>query len=173
MKKICINKLKELLDYNPETGIFTWKVREDDPQWSGHYAGKIAGSKVKKYIRVAIDDTAYAAHRLAWAIHYGVWPVSILDHINGDGFDNRIENLREASFAQNAANAHRTKLPASGYRGVYRYKKTDKWKAEISYENERHYLGVFDTKEEAHQAYLRASAEIHGEYSAVFKPDPE
>lgn len=94
-------RVRELLVYDYQTGMFTWRVTRGE-----FIAGAVAGSlKREGYWRIGLDGKQYAAHRLAWAYVYGVWPKHGLDHRDRDKTNNRIDNLREATNAQNAQNA--------------------------------------------------------------------
>lgn len=109
----------------------------------------------------------FLAHRLAWAFVFGDFPDSGIDHINGDKVDNRIVNLRLASQSQNMQNLSGTGSGFSGLRGAYFEKLIQKWRAYINVGGSRTWLGCFDTKEEAHQAYLLAKTGLH-----KFSPSP-
>jgi hypothetical protein len=150
----------ELLHYNPETGIFTWLV---SPR-SG-WAGKTAGYDENGYVALKIGATKYKAHRLAWFYIYGEWPSGMLDHINLNKADNRIANLRVVTFQQNAANRPAQYDNASGLKGVHWHKQSRKWRAQANIQGRRTHLGLFDTKEAAHAAYVRAARAIYGEYA--------
>ena len=157
---LSVERLRELLDYSPETGIFTWKI-------GGHgwrRVGVLAGSQsIKGYQTIGIDGREYAAHRLAWLYVHGEWPEGALDHINRDKADNRIANLRPATYSQNRAN--RLGKSASGFKGVYWHKKVGKFQAQIRIEDKRCSLGYFTTAEEAHEAYKTAAIHHFGEFA--------
>jgi hypothetical protein len=93
----------------------------------------------------------------------------VIDHINGDRLDNRIENLRTATYSQNSANAKRHSRNTSGLKGASkRFKNgkwTGRWQASITYQRKQINLGYFDTKEEAHAAYLEAARRLQGEFA--------
>ena len=110
------------------------------------------------YICIRVDNVLYTAHRLAWLYAYGRWPTHQLDHINKDRADNRLCNLREATNAENAQNRKR-RDNKTGYTGVNR--ENNKWKAEIKLNYKTIRLGLFDTPEEAHAAYLSAKHGLH------------
>jgi hypothetical protein len=151
-------RLKELLTYNPETGEFRWSTT---PR-KGVRAGGIAGNILSTGHRIRIDRLEYKAHRLAWLWVYGRWPQDDIDHINGDPTDNRIANLREATDSQNLGNSKRRADNTSGFKGVARSSaKAEKWRAHL----QGQYLGSFDTKEEAHAAYVAKARELYGEFA--------
>jgi len=105
-------------------------------------------------------------HRLSWRIYYEVWPASHIDHINGVRDDNRIDNLRLADPSENAANARRYKSNTLGYKGVHKLT-CGRYKARVQFRGERTLLGVFDTPEEAYEAYVRGAREIQGRFARV------
>jgi hypothetical protein len=126
-----LDYLKEILDYNKETGIFTWKKKLSSKQ----YVGAEAGSMDNKGYRVI-------AYYMATGIDPGRHQI---DHINRDKNDNRYQNLR---LCDNSINAHNR-----GLTGVHFHKATQKWTAVFSFRKVKHYLGLFDTKQEAEEAY--------------------
>lgn len=103
------------------------------------------------------------AHQLAWLYVNGTWPPSQIDHIDGDGLNNKIENLRLANSAQN--NSNRSFNGAVGFKGVYWNKSGKAYRAQIQINGRRIYLGSFATPEEAHEAYVKAAKELHGEFA--------
>ncbi len=145
--------LKRLMSYEPETGAFVWI--------SGLRAGVEAGSwHSRGYKTACIAGRSYKCHRLAWLYVYGVWPADEIDHINGIKHDNRIVNLREATRRQNMQNMVNPKQGnKTGLRGVSPSGR--KFMARISDASQEHYLGLFNTAQEAHQAYLTAKATLH------------
>lgn len=133
--------LKEILDYNPDTGIFTNKVTRNSRAVKG---ANLNPNNENGYGRVAINGERYYLHRLAWFYEYGTWPKNQIDHINGISTDNRINNLREVSSQQNSFN--RTPLNyTSKYKGVC--KENSKWKAQIKINGFSKTIGRFDTEE--------------------------
>jgi hypothetical protein len=153
--------LKELLSYEPETGIFRWKVARTN----SNKVGDIAGYSEGRYWKIGIGKTKHYAHRLAWAMVYGEMPKQHIDHINGDKLDNRIANLRLADKSQNGANRGKQKDNTSGFKGVYWHKQNQGYAAEIRIKNKKHYLGIFDTAIAAHFAYRLAAVQCFGEFA--------
>lgn len=161
---LTAEQLRELLNYNPETGIFTWAV-----QGRNRPVGGVVGSKDHRgYIQASIgtkaDRLRIYMHRAAWAYVHGVWPTHDIDHINHDKSDNRIANLRELTRSlnqQNQIKAHANNK--SGYLGVYANKKGRKqpYIACIFANGRAVHLGAFDTAEEAHAAYVEAKRRLH------------
>lgn len=153
---LTVDRLREVLDYNPGTGIFTWKVNKGRMQ-----AGSVAGSVTKRgYVRIVVDQQWIMAHRLAWLYSYGEWPDEEIDHKNEIKTDNRIENLRPATRLQNTHNVtvlHRHNT--SGFKGVSKYR--HRWRATINNNGKIIVIGDFDTPEEASHAYLTTKTELH------------
>jgi len=163
-------QLLAALDYDPATGIFTWRYRPDRTvQWNGKWAGKPAGSvdtsRSSSGISIRISRRHYKAHRIAWRIIYGKWPLEDIDHINGDPHDNRIENLRLATRTQNSGNMRLARHNTSGFKGVTWAKKPERWQAQIKCHGNHYFLGHFDTPEEAHAAYCQAALRLYGEFA--------
>ena len=158
---ITHDRLRELLDYDPETGVFRWKVAR-----SGMHPGDVAGTpSARGYINIGVSRTRAGAHRLAWFYVHGVWPSKGIDHINGNCADNRIVNLREANQVENLQNSGRRRNNKSGYKGVSWHSKNRKWVAWIAANVTHIYLGRFDNIEDAADAYRRAADQLHGEFA--------
>lgn len=155
-------RLKELFDYNPMTGDFVRKVSRSGPK---AHVGSVAGcDNGQGYIRIYVDGKPYKAHRLAWLYVHGSMPKEI-DHKNLNRSDNRIANLRAVSRGQNRTNCGAYKNNTSGLKGVSLYKPNGKWKAQIQKDGKKLALGYFDTKEEAHSAYVNAASRMFGEFA--------
>lgn len=149
--------LKELLHYDPETGVFTWAVSR-----SGVRIGDVAGClKRNGYRYIGVDGRDYLAHRLAWLYMTGLWPADQIDHINGVKDDNRLVNLREATHLQNHQNRALDVKNTSGFLGVSWHRVTEKWRAYISVGGQQKHLGLFTRPEDAYAAHLTAKAELH------------
>ena len=145
-------RLKELLHYNPETGVFTWKVT-----MRGVKLGSIAGGiSCYKYTQIKLDGVQYKAHRLAWLYMAGGWPDQI-DHINQVRTDNRWLNLRNVTQRENQKNKALRKDNATGLAGVSWHKINKKWMSHIKVDGKRIYLGYFTDKFEAICARLSAN----------------
>lgn len=148
--KLSAERARELLAYDPETGVLTWRVSKGRAK---------AGSRVQGR-QVEVDGSAYLGHRLCWLLHFGVWPTNLIDHINGDPSDNRLANLRDATRECNAENRRRARSGSkSGFLGVS--PAGVKFQARIHARGRSVYLGVFSKPEEAHQAYLTAKRSLH------------
>lgn len=157
--------VRSILSYDPLTGILTWKRREDArPQWNGVFAGKPAGAlHPNGYIIISINNRLYRAHRLAWLIMTGEWPLNEIDHKYRNRADNRWHMLREATHAQNAYNMKRS--PKSGFKGVI-LGPAGRWHAQITYNFRNIFLGSFATKEQAAKTYDEAAKQLYGDYAS-------
>lgn len=134
--------LRELLHYNPEDGLLTWKAR-GVPGFDNHYANKPAGGvRPDGYFGVCIHGRRFLSHRVIWAMHYSEWPAEEIDHINGCRGDNRIENLRVVSLSENMHNKRRYKNKGTPWVGVSQ--RGDKWRARIRHDGKLYNLGTFD-----------------------------
>ena len=157
---ITLERVKELLHYEPTTGIFTWKCSRGNNRIK---AGSRAGSVYPTGYRfIGIDNTDYAESRLAWLYVHGVFPTQVIDHIDGYRDNNRISNLRDVSQADNVK-AFRT-LGANnktGFTGVGFFKRDNRYRAYIGLNNKFIHLGYFDTAEEASIAYQGAKLKLH------------
>lgn len=154
-------RLKELLDYDQETGAFTWRTSRGG--WSkGRQAGTVM---FDGYRRIGIDGRQYHAHKLAWLYVHGVFPDQPVDHADLDKECNAIANLRLATVSQNAANSRVNSKNTSGYKGVSRIRESGKWLATIKVMGKSKYLGTFDDPEAAHEAYVKAAASEFGEFA--------
>lgn len=154
--RASVERLRQLLDYNPETGVLIW--RERDRNLTGLRAGGIDPGH--KYRRVRIDGRLELAHRVALAMVTGEWPEGEVDHINGERDDNRLSNLRIVSRGGNLKNKRRYRVNRSGVAGVYWHGQHQKWCASICSDGKRRHLGLFRTVAEAAKARAAAEAEM-------------
>lgn len=148
--------VRRRLSYDPETGIFHWKV--------GPRRGMEAGNRrASGYVIIGMCGYLIMAHRLAWLYVHGVWPEHQIDH--KDGLSNAIANLRAASHGQNCQNTRSTNR--NGFKGVSRVTGSPKWRARIGSGSKgtSQYLGCFDTPEAAHEAYCAAAKRLYGEFA--------
>ena len=155
---ITQEKLKELLSYDKDAGVFTWAVRR-----RGVAVGAVAGyNRLDGYIQLMAEGKLHYAHRIAWLYVYGELPKDQIDHINGVKTDNRICNLR---LATNQENQHNKSSPrtdnTSGFLGVSWSKPAKKWRADIRINGRKKNLGFFNTADLASEVYLKTKRELH------------
>ena len=151
-------RVAELLDYDPLTGIFVWKVGQSNRAQKGSRAGTNRGGG---YRRIAIDGKLIYEHQLAWLLMKGEWPSELIDHIDGNPSNNRISNLRLASRAENAQNLGLRATNTSGRTGVSLHRKSGKWCAYIVKDGRKYHLGLHATVSAAAAAYETAKAKMH------------
>jgi hypothetical protein len=157
-----VEYLKTVLGYDPETGVFTWLVNRGGTARVGTVAGNI---QKMGYRYINFRGKLVGAHRLAWLYVHGVWPNGDIDHINRMRDDNWIANLREATRSQNMRNSIRVRTASSPLQGVCWDKQAQKWLASITSNGKQIHLGRYETAELAHEAYVKACREVHGEHS--------
>lgn len=168
------SELINLFIYNEETGDLIWKTRGEEyfkskrghAIWNSRYTGCIAGSvgthgsnsSKKSYVKVSINKSMFYAHRIIYIIFNGSIDGDLeIDHINGNGLDNKIENLRLVSRVENLKNRRRCSINSSGFNGVSFDKKSKKWHSYINTKNRRYNLGLFDDISEAIRAREEAN----------------
>jgi len=156
--ELTVEQIKDTLDYDAGTGVFIWKIRPSKAVKAGDVAGCV--EKRIGYITVGIGGRVYKAHRLAWLYVYGSWPKGLIDHINGNKADNRIDNLRDVLADGNSQNVRKpNRRNKSGFMGVIWFQ--NKWRASMSVNGKSKWLGDYSTPEEAHQVYLEAKRKYH------------
>lgn len=155
------------MHYDPETGVFKWKVRSDaKADWNTRWSGKRAGSLFKNgYFYIGINHKDYLAHRLAWFYIHKEWPTVNVDHIDRNPQNNKIGNLRKATQSENLCNKPKRNDNTSGFKGVCLCQTTKRWMARISINQKKIWLGRFDTAELAFEAYKIAALKHHGEFA--------
>lgn len=174
MMDIAPEVLRQILRYEPEGGKLFWLPRDQRwfgcrrsfSTWNSRFAGSeaLTTERPDGYKAGRVLGRNYRAHRVIWAVHYGVWPAVQIDHINGDPTDNRLVNLREATAAENQRNRGTQSNNTSGFKGVSWSKDTSKWQAYIKSYGRRHHLGYFTSIEDAAAAYASASVAMHGDF---------
>lgn len=152
---ITQERLHEVFSYH-HSGLLINKVRRGNSA-----CGKIAGRVMDNgYIRISVDRKEYAAHRLVWLYHHGYFPEHDLDHVNGDRSDNRVENLRQATRAENMQNEKRARANnKTGLLGVCPH--GSGFRAQITVLGKVIRLGTFRTPQEAHKIYLQHKRDLH------------
>jgi hypothetical protein len=176
MKMLTQKYLKECLDYDPDTGLFTWKERPREhfktlnaySVWNSRFKNTTVGrtdSHGYRTCTITIDGISFEnkLHRLAWLYIYGEFPEKHLDHIDGNRSNNKFSNLREADFSQNQQNLKKatSRNKSSGMLGVSWIKRLDKYRTTIGLNLKNKIIGHFNTPEEAHQAYIEAKRRLH------------
>lgn len=159
---ISIARLYERLRYDPATGKLFWRFHPSMPKhWNTRYAGREAFAVRRPDGRLEgrIDSIKISAHRVVWAMHYGVWPTNQIDHEEQDPGCNIVSGLRDVTGAANKANTRMQANNTSGACGVYWDKSRNKWMAAIKVAHRMHFLGRFDLRAEAVAA--RKAAERH------------
>ena len=145
-----IDDLAEYISYDPVTGIFINLI----DRGANAKEGSTAGFLHDGYINIKFLGLTYTGHQLAWFITYGIWP-TLLDHKNRIRTDNRIKNLVEVTFEENAQNRSVPSNNASGFIGVCYHKMTGRWQSYITISGKRVYIGLYDTPEEANEARIK------------------
>ena len=158
---LTAERARELLDYDRDTGIFTW--RKARPGVSlGSEAG---GVNQRGYIRIGLDGRLYRAHRIAFLIIDGEWPQNCVDHKDRNPANNRWDNLRKCTQAQNVLNSAPSRSSASGFKGVEKHR--DGWQCRVSIDGERVQVGNFKSAFLAARAYDAAAREAYGEFACT------
>lgn len=153
-------KMKSVIRYNPDTGIFIWLVGNNKRK-AGDIAGGIGAAG---YWMIGVSGKRYYAHMLAWLYMTGEFPTVGIDHKDRCKTNNKWDNLRLATKAQNSANTEIMSTNKSGYKGVSWHRDLYKWQVHIRINGKSKYLGVYTSKEEAAQVYRNAAIREHGEF---------
>jgi hypothetical protein len=156
---LTAERLRELLNYDPETGVFTNRVTRGSMAIIGAVAGHIAANF---YVQIRLDDKLYYGHRLAWLYTTGSWPANVIDHKDLNPSNNRFSNLRDVPQLLNQQNR---RVPmrngTTGFLGVYLNKRRNHYCSQIRVKGRTKYLGAFATPEAAHSAYVVAKRKLH------------
>jgi hypothetical protein len=157
-----VSDMKQYLSYDENTGFFKW-IKKSGPR---SVIGGIAGTHTSGgYLSIYFKGVSYKAQRMAWAFIHGSCPTDKeIDHINTIRDDNRIANLRLCSRSQNMMNSNRYATNTSEVKGVSFCKEQQKWRAYITVNNRRYWIGRFETKELASKAVRNARRKIHKEF---------
>ncbi len=134
-------------------------------RWKGN-AGQIAGSlDGKGYLRIRINWVRYSIHRLIWLYHYGKFPKKLLDHIDGNRLNNKIENLREASYYENNINCVKQSNNTSGYKNITWNKEKQKWQVKCNSYGKKYHAGYFVNLNDAIEAAVKLREKVHGNFA--------
>lgn len=146
-------------------GELFWKQPTGSAVKVGSKVNGIYRSGDNYYSTVRLKGITYPTHRIVWIMHSGDIPTGyMVDHIDGDGLNNRIDNLRLALSAQNTSNSRKRPNTSSQYKGVHFNKATDKWFASISVDGKKFHLGSYDAELDAHLSYCDAAEAAFGEF---------
>jgi hypothetical protein len=158
---ITQDRLKELLHYDPKTGIFTW-IKQRGPRVPGDM---VTEPQADGYVAIRIDGILRRAHQLAWLYMTGEWADKLIDHRDTNRANNVWDNLRLSTPSQNGANSKISKNNTSGWKGVFLNKKTGKWRAMIKVNRIQKSFGSFVNKEDAARAYINGAIQHFGEFA--------
>jgi hypothetical protein len=166
LARLQIGRLRDVLDYDPKTGVLSWKTRISARCKMDEPAGSV---DLHGYRRIALDGVLYPAHHLAWFLFYGKPAKDEIDFENLNKDDLRIRNLRQASRAENARNIGVYSSNTTGYKGVARFNtpRKLKYRAQITFNNKRIHLGLFDTAEAAYEAYCKYAKKMHRKFARL------
>ena len=156
---ISLAEAEKNFSYDADSGIVSWKTLR-----GGRLPGTPAGNSTKRYVWIKFRGQYVSGHHVAWLLHYGEAAGSRIDHVNGNGCDNRIANLRKASQSENSQNRRTRTDNQTGLKGV-QLRPNGTWRARIFLEGRSVNLGHFATAEEAHNAYAREAAVQFGKFA--------
>lgn len=165
-------RVKHLLEYSPDSGVFIWVRPQSNRAKAGEIAGSIYGNG---YRYIGIDGKSYKCSRLAWLVTHGEWPTDKIDHADGNPTNDRISNLRPCNHAENMQNVRKGKTRAeisSRHVGVWWHKHAMKWCSEIMVNGTRFRLGLFEAENDAAAAYADAKSQLHA-FQPVLRPHSE
>jgi hypothetical protein len=154
---LSAERVRALFDYDPADG----RLHRKD------LSRRDRRATAKGYFTITIDNRVYQEHRVVWLWHYGEWPSAYIDHVDKNPSNCKIENLRIALPYQNNGNSKISTRNKTGIKGVTTKKGSDRFRAQISINNKSKHIGIYDTKEEAAQAYARAAIQYFGEFASL------
>lgn len=157
---ISAEQIREVLDYDPLTGVFKWRINKAIRSRAGNIAGTVRKDGRRQ---ICIDGTIYPSASLAWCYMTGNYPTNLIDHKDHNPSNDAFDNLREATYQQNNFNKSYVKNK-TGFRGVHWNPQLSKWGAVIHVDGKSYHLGTFTCPEDASLAYEKAAKEIQGEY---------
>lgn len=155
-------RVRELFDY--VDGNLVWKKNQQGHAKAGDIVGAIAECNGIKYCQTKISGKQIKVHRLIFLWHHGYLPLHV-DHIDGDGLNNRIENLRPASISENAANSRVRSSNTSGAKNVYWNKQRGKWMVQATVQGKQKFFGLFEDFELAELVALEVREKFHGQFA--------
>lgn len=152
MIKLDYKLLSQYFSYNPDTGVITWlkKSATNSKYKTDDIAGSVWGEEGRdaKYLIIHFKGSNIRAHRLAWTLYHQHEPKGIIDHINRDGLDNRISNLRDVNHSENMHNCKKSKNNTTGVTGVYKYDDNGRYQSRITIDGNTK-AKLFNSKQEA------------------------
>lgn len=161
-KTVPVALLRRWLHYDPKTGIFTWLISPRSRTKIGDRAG---GVRVRGCREITVGGARLKEHRIAYAMMTGRWPKHLVDHRDCNAQNNRWENLRHATTAENSFNRRMMKANLTGLKGVFIHRQSGLYQARIRAAGKVHYLGYFQEPADAHAAYVEAAKRLHGEFA--------
>lgn len=161
--KIAQSYLRELFIY--DNGYLYWRVKKGARINVGDIAGSVSGDDGDEYLLAEIDEVTYKVHRLVWIYHFGEIAKGVrIDHIDNNGLNNVLSNLRLSTPSQNGQNARKREGTLSKYKGVSWHKGQQRWNAVIQYNRKRIHISSHKDEYEAHLAYCKVGRELFGEF---------
>lgn len=157
---LALDYVRKVLNYDPNTGVVTWKEKVS----RNTNIGDIAGFKnVQNRYYLTFKNKHYLAHRVIWYLVYGEWPVGVIDHLDGNGLNNKLANLRVVTQRVNVENQRKAKSNNKiGLLGVSLVPNSKtRYYARIKVKGIKYFLGCFDSPEEAHERYIKAKRALH------------
>ena len=155
---LTAERLRALLHYDADTGLFTWRVSRG----RSAKAGGVAGNVVDGYVKIMVDGRTYTASRLAFFYTTSAWPAGEVDHIDADRANNRFVNLRDVPHAVNVQNQRKARSTSKvGLLGVSKHHRSNLYRARIRVDGKLKSLGCFHSAERAHEAYKEAKRILH------------
>ena len=148
--------IRDIIHYDPASGEFRWITKPSYKIREGSIAGTV---RADGYRIIMIEGVRYYAHRLAWYLYYGDWPSKWIDHIDRNPSNNRIANLREVTYSENAQNSRPRTNSSRPAKGISLYR--GKFQVSIGVDKRQYHIGTFSTFEEAVEAYEESKSKLH------------
>ncbi|ANT45379.1 HNH homing endonuclease [Pectobacterium phage Khlen] len=159
--KIIPTGLRDQFSYNKDTGVIIRLARQGNYQANTHCTSVCTTGN---YLKITYRGTQYLQHRVAWFLHYGTQPPDVIDHVNGNGLDNRIVNLREATTSTNQMNIKATSKSTTGVKGIFPVRGGKLYRAEVCIDGKRYQKHAADPKK-LEAWVVNKRNELHGTYA--------